>query len=94
MAYIIFIKDDIVVAKGVYKSIDNVDLGAYDHFEEITSDEYKNIELASEKVGDEWVKTDKLPKSEYHKIEPIHEQPQEHTAEELLNALLEVTSYE
>lgn len=71
MVYILFLKDDIAVAKSCRKSLDNIDLGVYDGYVEVTREEFDNIELPSKKVDNEWVKSDTFPSIEYPKVEPI-----------------------
>lgn len=73
MKHIIFLKDNIAVAKSHYKSLDNIDLGVYDSYVEMTEQEYNSVILPSEKINGKWVKTDTFPKIEYPKSEIIPE---------------------
>lgn len=91
MKFILFIKDDIAVAKTRTKS-DNIDVGVYDSYEEISETDFNSIELPSKKIDGVWCKTDEYPAINYPEPEPTPEF--EHTAEELLNALMGGMSYE
>lgn len=57
------------MAKCCRKSADNIDLGVYDYFEEVTAKEYNTIELPSEKIDGVWVKAENVPKVEYPEVE-------------------------
>lgn len=92
MKFILFIKDDIAIAKARKKSLDNIELGIYDSYEEISETEFNNVELPSEKIDGVWCKTDKYPVINYPEPEPIPEP--EPTAEDMLNALVGGMSYE
>ncbi len=90
MGFIIFIKDDIAVAKQRRKTLDNIELGVYDRYEEISETDFNSIELPSEKIDGVWCKTDKHTNIEF----PIVDVILEPTAEEKLNALVGGMSYE
>ena len=93
MKYILFIKDDIAVAKSLRMSLDNINLDLYDKYEEVTEEIYDSIELPAVKDGNNWRKTDKYPYIDYPSApEPIPES--EPTAEDMLNALVGGMSYE
>lgn len=89
MVYIVFLKDNIAVAKGSYKSLDNIKLGVYDEYREVTDTEYKSVEFPSVYTDGEWIKTEVFPVIDFP--EPTEPEP---TADELLNALLGVTDNE
>lgn len=65
--YILYIKDNICVAKGICKSIENTEpfLSVYDAVEEVTEAEYKEISIPATKTNGKWEKTDKMPVIEY-----------------------------
>lgn len=92
MKFILFIKDDIAVAKTRKKSLDKIELGVYDSYEEISETDFCSIELPSKKIDGVWCKTDVYPKINYPQPEPIPES--EPTAEEMINALVGGMSYE
>ena len=75
MKFILFLKDNIAVAKSIRKSLDDVDLGVYDSYEEVTEQEYNTIELPAQKKDSSWVKTDVFPVIEYDSISEKHEEP-------------------
>lgn len=81
--FILFLKDNIAVAKSRVSDINNVDKSAYDNFEEVTEEIFNVIELPSEKINGIWVKTSKFPTIEYPTIEDKQKEP---TALEQLRA--------
>lgn len=89
MAYLLFLKNNIAMAKACRKTNDNVELGVYDRYVEVTLKEYNTIELPSEKIDGVWVKTNNIPKIEY----PDATTPEtpKITTEDILNTLLGVT---
>ena len=92
MKFILFIKDDIAVAKARKKSLDKIEFGVYDSYEEISEAEFNSIELPSKKIDGVWCKTDEYPIINYPDPEPTPEA--EPSAEEMINAIVGGMSYE
>ena len=81
--FVLFLKDNIAVAKSRVSNVSNVDRSMYDNFEEITEEVFNVIELPSKKINDVWTKTIEFPVVEYPTIEVKQEEP---TAIEQLKA--------
>lgn len=73
--FVLFLKDNIAVAKSRVSDIKNVDKSVYDSFEEVTEEIFNTIELPSEKVDGVWTKTDNFPTIEYPSVEPEEKKP-------------------
>ena len=93
MKFILFLKDNIAIAKARKVSLDNVELGVYDGYEEITEKEFNTIELPSKKIDDMWCKTNKFPVIDYPSPEPKPEPTPENgtdlSIDELATAIME-----
>lgn len=89
--YILLIKNDIAVSKAKRESIENMELGIYDSYAEITEEEFENMELPSKKENGIWVKTSEFPKIDYPAVAKIKSEP---TYEEVIDALLGVKNDE
>lgn len=65
--FLVFAKDNVYMAKGICKSIEDAEpfMSFYDAVEEVTEEIYKTIPIPSVKVGDKWEKTDNIPAIEY-----------------------------
>lgn len=86
--FILFIKDNVAVAKGRYESIENINANLYDSYIEVTSDEFNRIEIPSKlDESGKWVKGDVLPEIEYPTI-PIEEKEIEPNAQDDTDAML------
>lgn len=85
MKYVLYLKDNVAVAKSRVSNINNIDLGVYDSFEEITEDVFGSIELPSEKINGVWVETSKFPLVEHPQIVPEEKKP---TAQDDTDAML------
>ena len=83
--FVLFLKDNIAVAKSRVSDIKNVDMSVYDSFEEVTEDVFDTIKLPSEKKNGVWVETSKFPSMEYPQIEPEEKTP---TAQDDIDAML------
>lgn len=71
MKFILFLKDNIAVAKSTRKSLDKIDLGIYDNYEEVTKEEFNTIEFPAQKINSKWVKTDVFPTINYPRAESL-----------------------
>ena len=68
MKFILLLKNDIAVAKSTRKSLDGIDLGIYDRYEEVTKDEFDTVEFPAKKINSKWTKTETFPSIVYPKI--------------------------
>lgn len=87
MKFILFIKDDIAVAKARKKALDDIELGVYDSYEEISETDFNSIELPSKKIDGVWCKTDEYPIINYP--EPIPETEETNTPVSKADKLIE-----
>lgn len=63
--FILFIKDNIAMAKSRVAELNDIDLGIYDSYAEITESDFNTIELPSKKIKGVWTKTKEIPEIEY-----------------------------
>ncbi len=85
MKFVLFLKDNVAVAKSRVSDIKNVDVSVYDSFAEVTKDVFDTIKLPSKKINGVWVETSKMPLIEYPSIEPEEMKP---TAQDDTDAML------
>ena len=85
MKYILLIKDNIAAAKTVVSKVENIIMGAYDRYEEVSEQVFKSVKLPSEKKNGVWVETSKMPLIEYPSIESEENKP---TAQDDTDAML------
>lgn len=67
MKYLVYTKNDVCMAKGVCKSVEDAELfmAVYDAVEEVTAEVYKTITIPAVKVNGIWKKADNVPAMEY-----------------------------
>lgn len=86
MRYVAFLKNNIAVAKSIYKSLSDVKSRVYDGFEELEKREFEKLELPAKKIDGVWTKVDNAPSIVYPET-PTKAEP---TTDELLDILLGV----
>lgn len=77
MKYVLFIKDDIAMAKAVTNKPECIKTDIYDRCEEITGEEYQTIKLPAVKKDGFWTKTDNHAKIICYESETEDPQPTE-----------------
>lgn len=75
MKFVLLIKDNIAIAKTVVSKVENIVIGVYDRYEEVSEQVFKSVKLPSEKKNGVWVETSKFPLMEHPQIVPEEKKP-------------------
>lgn len=68
--YVLVIKNGVAMGKILTDNIESIDMTLYDSFEEITENEFSEIQIPAKKEGGVWVKTSDVPFLELEETEP------------------------
>lgn len=93
MHYVLYVKNEVAMAKSVRTSVDNIPLSNFDNFIEVSKEEYDQIPIPAKLVDGLWVKvTNKaeLPTAEKSSAEVATDITMQQRLEALEAAMLEM----